>query len=295
MANSISCRAMALLKIFLIFYTNLIESFRALCLSALSRIASIVLRTTRWRFQIVAFLLRRAGYLSRPSVCQHFRPSKRRAVNRDQQKRADNYIFHLPESKIGRPLLSTDASGQLHDIIRLSIPARQGIIEKVAEFAANGMSHSWIASELKVTEGWVKRALARQKKIFGSQTKDLSADKKAANRAWHGASPFGFEIIDCRLVENAREIKAIQKIVELWNSGRSMNAVARELNRLKILTRSRRNWEHSVVRSVISRIQQGKFPYNRLALDLRTYTPNTNRSAKIRTSKSNNPSKETST
>ena len=197
--------------------------------------------------------------------------------------------------KFGRPLLSTDASGQLHDIIRLSIPARQGIIEKVAEFAANGMSHSWIASELKVTEGWVKRALGRQKKIFGRQTKDLSAEKKAAIRAWHGASPFGFEVIDCRLVENAREVKAIRKIAELWNSGRSMNAVARELNRLKILTRSKRNWEHSVVRSIIARIQQGKFPYNRLALELRTYAPKPNHSARNRTSKSKNPNKETST
>jgi hypothetical protein len=58
--------------------------------------------------------------------------------------------------------MATHASDQVHDIIKLSSPCRHGIILKTLEFSASGMSHSWIARELNVTEGWVKKRTGPQ-------------------------------------------------------------------------------------------------------------------------------------
>ncbi len=135
------------------------------------------------------------------------------------------------------------------------------------------MSHSWIARELNVTEGWVKSALARDKKISGVNTDEISILKKCATRARHGAAPFGFEILDCRLVENQREMRTLQKIIELWNAGHGSAAIARELNRSKLKTRKGKLWDHSVISAVILRAQSSDAAYSRFADNLRPYKP----------------------
>ena len=171
----------------------------------------------------------------------------------------------------GRGTLSTHASDQVHDFIRLSYPSRQGIIEKVVEFSESGMSHSWIARELNVTEGWVKRALSRNKKIFDTLTDAPSLQEKCATRARNGAAPYGFEIFDCRLVENPRELRVLRRIITLWNSGLGQKAIAAELNRLKLLTRKGKRWDHSVIGAIISRAQNRVAPYDQFAANLRPF------------------------
>lgn len=135
------------------------------------------------------------------------------------------------------------------------------------------MSHSWIARELNVTEGWVKSALAREKKISRPATDGAMIQKKCGTRARIGAAPFGFEILDCRLVENPRELRVVQKIIEQWNAGHGPAAIARELNRSKFKTRKGTAWDHSVISDIIRRTQEGDESYARFAEGLRTYQP----------------------
>lgn len=170
--------------------------------------------------------------------------------------------------------MAIHALDQLHDIIKLSSPCRHGIILKAVEFSCSGMSHSWIARELNVTEGWVKSALARERKISEHVT-DRAASQASMRtfRAWHGAAPYGFEVLDCRLIENQREIKVVQKIVGLWNSGRGPAAIARELNAAKFKTRKSKAWDHSVVTGIILRAQDDAGPYTKFSNGLRPYKP----------------------
>ena len=59
-------------------------------------------------------------------------------------------------------------------------------------------------------------------------------------------------------------------------------AIAVELNRLKILTRQRKTWDHSVVRNIISRIHHRTLPYDRFAEGLKIYVARKSPSAKNR-------------
>jgi hypothetical protein len=89
--------------------------------------------------------------------------------------------------------------------------------------------------------------------------------------ARHGAAPFGFEILDCHLVENPRELRTLQKIIELWNAGHGPVAIARDLNRSKLKTRKGKAWDHSVISDIILRARAGEESYARFSRGLRPY------------------------
>ena len=158
-------------------------------------------------------------------------------------------------------------------IIKLSSPSRQGIIFKVAEFSGSGMSRRWIARELNLTEGWVNSALERHKKRHPPATDRAPSQENTANRARHGAAPFGFEVLDCRLMENPREQRTLQRIIDHWNAGHGPAAIARELNRSKLKTRNGGAWDHSVVSGILLRAQAGDKAYAHFAPSLRPYRP----------------------
>ncbi len=203
---------------------------------------------------------------------QEIRGSSKTASNCDS-----NYLTHLrflnsdekTGQKIGRPVLSTHALGQVHDIIKLTSPIRQGISEKVVALSALGKSQRWIASELKVSKSWVQWTLERNEKELGKESKGTFLPIKSAFRCRIGRPPFGFDFLEGRLLENPRELHTVQKIIALWNSGHSFRATAKELNRLKLKTRKGTNWDHSVVSDIILRAQGSDSPYARFSKDLR--------------------------
>lgn len=167
--------------------------------------------------------------------------------------------------------MTTHASSQVHDIIKLTTPLRQGIIEKVTELSASGRSQREIALELKTSKSWVQGALTKKQKDLERQTKVPNPPTKRAFGRRPGSAPFGFVYLEGRLVEDPREVNAIQKIVALWNTGRGPKAIAAELNRLKILTRKGRKWDHSVVSEIISRTHNRTAPYDRFGSGFRAY------------------------
>ncbi len=167
--------------------------------------------------------------------------------------------------------MSTHASGQVHDTIKLSSFNRQGIILKLAEFKAMGMSQSWIARELKVSEAWVHFAWKREENRHSSASAGARVQNKCAIRARSGAAPFGFEILDCRLVENPREMRTVQKIIELWNAGYGPFDISKELNRSKLKTRKGKAWSHCLVSSIVLRAQAGDPSYAKFSANLRPY------------------------
>ena len=167
--------------------------------------------------------------------------------------------------------MSAHASSQMHDTIKLSSFNRQGIILKLAEFKAMGMSQSWIARELKVSEAWVHFAWKRDKKRNSLATDGAQVKNKCAIRARAGAAPFGFEVLDCRLVENPREMRTVQKIIELWNAGYGRFDISKELNRSKLKTRKGKAGSHCLVSSIVLRAQAGDPSYAKFSANLRPY------------------------
>jgi hypothetical protein len=167
--------------------------------------------------------------------------------------------------------LSTHAFLQVHDIIQLSSPDRSSIYEKILEFSANGMSPRWISTELKVSKSFVNDALGAAAKERPKRNKETKSPSRCVTRIRGGRTPFGFDYIDSRLVENPRELHAIQKLIELWNAGNGPSAVAAEMNRLKLKTRNGKRWDHSVVSDIVVRAQNKSGVYARFSNNLRPY------------------------
>jgi hypothetical protein len=115
---------------------------------------------------------------------------------------------------------------------------------------------------------------------LNQEEKELSREEKgttdagnAVIRAHVGAAPFGFDVLGGQLIEHPRELRAVQRIIDLWNSGRGQKDIATELNRLKILTRKGKQWDHSVVGEVVRRAHNRVAPYDRFAKNMRPFLP----------------------
>jgi len=79
-------------------------------------------------------------------------------------------------------------------------------------------------------------------------------DNKRTKRGGHTA--FGYAYLDGQLVIDPKEQIALRKILKLHHSGKSNQAIADELNRQKVRTRSSKPWIRSVIRSIIQRAKE---------------------------------------
>ena len=79
-------------------------------------------------------------------------------------------------------------------------------------------------------------------------------DNKRTKRGGHTA--FGYAYLDGQLVIDPKEQIALRKILKLHHSGKSNPAIADELNRQKVPTRSGKPWIRSVVRSIILKAKE---------------------------------------
>lgn len=68
-----------------------------------------------------------------------------------------------------------------------------------------------------------------------------------------GHTPYGYAYLDGQLLIDPKEQIIVRKILKLNHSGLSGNAITKELNRLKIPTRTGKLWCPSVVREIIKR------------------------------------------
>ena len=161
----------------------------------------------------------------------------------------------MREKVNGRPNLSTHAFLQVHDFIGLSSPHRSIISKKIVEFGENQKSGRWIAKKLNVSRTRIGNLLPNQNSF----------------RSRGGGTPFGYDYVESKVVENPRELHVVRTIVELWNSGAGASAIARKLERLKLKTRRGGRGEHSLVIDVILRAQDESDPYENIAKVLRPY------------------------
>ncbi|MBX2988307.1 MAG: recombinase family protein [Bdellovibrionaceae bacterium] len=68
--------------------------------------------------------------------------------------------------------------------------------------------------------------------------------------------PYGYDWLDGKLVVDPKEYRVVQKILRLWQNGKSARLIADLLNQQNIPTRMGKQWFHSSVNAVIKRHQQ---------------------------------------
>jgi len=68
-----------------------------------------------------------------------------------------------------------------------------------------------------------------------------------------GAIPYGYTYLEGKLVVDAREYKIIHEMYRMWQSGKSLRAIARTLNDRHVPTRFGKSWKHEVIKKIIER------------------------------------------
>lgn len=95
-------------------------------------------------------------------------------------------------------------------------------------------------------------AAAFERGLIASRTKAaLAAKRRAGERT--GEVPFGWDLMDGRLVENQAEQMVIRCIVDCRDQGMSLRAIADILNGRAISTKKGRRWYGETVRSILDR------------------------------------------
>lgn len=65
--------------------------------------------------------------------------------------------------------------------------------------------------------------------------------------------PYGYAWLEGKLMVDPREYKVVLKIINLWQTGKSLTAIARLLNDQKVATRMRGKWFHCTIAAIVKR------------------------------------------
>ncbi len=86
----------------------------------------------------------------------------------------------------------------------------------------------------------------------------LRASKKATadepqkpKRTFWGQIPYGYNILDGKVVVDPREIKTVRKILDFHQKSTSFNAISKWLNSQKIPSKLNKKWSDKTVASII--------------------------------------------
>ena len=115
------------------------------------------------------------------------------------------------------------------------------------------MSLCLISKELNRSKTFVRKTLLESGVDLRPSCQFPELKKKAPKKYHSGVAPFGYRCLRGRLILDAREIEIVHSVMNLWNSGKSYCAIARQLNGQRIKNRKGTPWEHSLVRSIVER------------------------------------------
>lgn len=90
-----------------------------------------------------------------------------------------------------------------------------------------------------------------ERETIGERTKAAMAQKKSRKEYTGGTAPFGFCVVDGKLVDDSTEQGILERIKRLRGKGHTLQEIADELNMDGILTKTRRPWSFGTVAKVL--------------------------------------------
>jgi hypothetical protein len=85
--------------------------------------------------------------------------------------------------------------------------------------------------------------------------KSIADDPAKPQRAFWGPIPYGYSVLDGKIVVDPKEIKIVRKILALHQKGMSFNAISKWLNNEKVPSKLGKRWSDKTVASVIRKHQ----------------------------------------
>ena len=89
-----------------------------------------------------------------------------------------------------------------------------------------------------------------ERETICERTKDALQAKKARNEKTGGNTPFGFNVINGKLVKNEEEQAIIDEIKNLKNKGLSLRKIAEALNERGIATKNGKTWTATQIQRI---------------------------------------------
>jgi len=99
----------------------------------------------------------------------------------------------------------------------------------------------------------IRETLTRRGLTLRLASKAKTAKGKAPMRMRSPVIPYGYAWLEGKMVKEPREYKIVLKVERLWQSGKSLTAIAHALNDQRVPTRNGKRWFHCTVGAIIER------------------------------------------
>lgn len=119
------------------------------------------------------------------------------------------------------------------------------------ELYQKGLSLNEISTETGFAVTTIRDTLVRHQTPLRPSKKAIVDDTKKPKRTIWGAIPYGYNVLDGKIVVDPKEIKVVRKILDLHQKDMSFNAISRWLSSQKIQTKLNKKWSDKTVASII--------------------------------------------
>lgn len=138
-----------------------------------------------------------------------------------------------------------------HDIIRFFSKSREQVFEVSAPLYEAGYTLREIESKTGFAKSSIREALTTGGSTLRVGTRKPTRKDKRAIRASLSVQRYGYTRLEGQLVKDPREYRNILQIMKMWQSGKSLTAIAKHLNEQKVRPRRGQRWHHKTVHQII--------------------------------------------
>ena len=140
-----------------------------------------------------------------------------------------------------------------HDMIKFFASPANSHLDALRGLYQKGLPLRDISLETGLPVSTIRDVLVLGKVPLRTNQKTTDADPKKPGRAFRGAIPFGQNVLDGKLVVDAKEVKVVRKILAYNQKKMSFNAIAKQLNMDRIPSKLGRKWSDKMVAAIIRR------------------------------------------
>jgi hypothetical protein len=131
-------------------------------------------------------------------------------------------------------------------------PANSNFSQFLA-FYEKGLSLQEISQTTGFPKSTIRDLFFKNKVTLRSNTKTNEPTSKKPKRSIWGTIPYGFQLLDGKLVIDPRETKVIRRILLLHQKSKSFNSIAKTLSQEKIPSKTGKKWNDKTIAAIIRR------------------------------------------
>lgn len=116
-----------------------------------------------------------------------------------------------------------------------------------------GLSLKDISLNSNIPISTIRDTLVKAGVTLRTTKKSNLKSKNSKMTVFTGQIPYGYCLIEGKLISDPKEQKVINQIIQLWNKGMAFIAIKRWLNEHKIKSKHNRQWNDKTVAAIIRR------------------------------------------